>query len=91
VGGSGGGTGGGTGGGSGNGDNGEGGSGNGEGGNGNGDGGGSGNGNGKCEDEICPPEEDKESKVTSESCDVDLVCEGDAIQCAILKQGAEVD
>jgi len=29
---------------------------------------------------------DKESKVGGESCDADLICEGDAIQCALLKQ-----
>jgi|GEM_PF-1247883 len=47
-------------------------------------GGGGGNGNGDCkEGEDC---KDKQSKVSGESCDVDLTCEGDAVQCAILKQ-----
>ncbi|HFT1822238.1 TPA: virulence factor TspB C-terminal domain-related protein [Pseudomonas aeruginosa] len=59
-------------------------------GDGSGDGGGTGGGDKPGEEEgKCDPAKDpscKPSSVTGESCDADLSCEGDAIQCAILKQ-----
>ncbi|TKD46226.1 virulence factor TspB C-terminal domain-related protein [Azotobacter chroococcum] len=43
-----------------------------------------------CEGDCEGPEEEQESsKVSGESCDVSVACEGDAIQCAILRQQKE--
>ncbi|MER0043395.1 virulence factor TspB C-terminal domain-related protein [Pseudomonas sp. MGal98] len=79
------------------GDGGDGGSGNGGDGDGNGSGGdgdGDGNGNGDGDGEgQCDPAKDPnkcgQSSVGGEACNVDLKCEGDAIQCAILRKNKE--
>lgn len=66
--------------------------GNGSGGDGDGNGGGDGNGDGDGEGE-CDPAKDPnkcgQSSVGGEACNVDLKCEGDAIQCAILRKNKE--
>lgn len=68
--------------------------GNGSGGGGDGDGNGSGDGNGDGDGEgQCDPAKDPnkcgQSSVVGEACNVDLKCEGDAIQCAILRKNKE--
>ncbi|WP_178109873.1 virulence factor TspB C-terminal domain-related protein [Pseudomonas sp. AG1028] len=66
--------------------------GNGTGGDGDGNGGGDGNGDGDGEGQ-CDPAKDPnkcgQSSVGGEACNVDLKCEGDAIQCAILRKNKE--
>lgn len=49
-----------------------------------------GDGFGDCSGDDCGEgEEEEESKVSGEPCDQPLICEGDAIQCAILRQEKE--
>lgn len=50
---------------------------------------GNGDGFGDCVGDDCGDEEEGGSTVAGESCDVALTCEGDAIQCAILRQEKE--
>lgn len=57
-------------------------------GNGSGDGNGDGDGEGQC-DPAKDPNKCGQSSVGGEACNVDLKCEGDAIQCAILRKNKE--
>ncbi|MFB4368023.1 MULTISPECIES: virulence factor TspB C-terminal domain-related protein [unclassified Pseudomonas] len=57
-------------------------------GDGNGDGNGDGDGDGQC-DPAKDPNKCGQSSVGGEACNVDLKCEGDAIQCAILRKNKE--
>lgn len=57
-------------------------------GNGSGDGNGDGDGEGQC-DPAKDPKKCGQSSVGGEACNVDLKCEGDAIQCAILRKNKE--
>ena len=57
-------------------------------GNGSGDGNGDGDGDGQC-DPAKDPNKCGQSSVGGEACNVDLKCEGDAIQCAILRKNKE--